>query len=459
MARVSGLLLQGAAARLRAPCVAIVVLWVVVLWACLTEPDAPRPGAAPASVQPPSPAPRTPAVMADILSSGPIPVVRSGQRSPVGGIFDRFDVNAQPIAAPVNAAGQVAFYASILRDKAREGIFLASAGQIIKAAAVGDRVPGGGILSEFAKHPMPALNNHGTIAFGAALTGANGGEGMFLSRGGVLTVVALAGADAPGVVGGTFAEFDAPALNDGEDMVFVALVRRGRETFQALYRLSNGRLRKLIAEGDPVPGGGTFDKFGIPSINNRGVIAFPASLDHAPALGGIFVTGTRDLKLLAAVGTLAPDGRMMVRFSERVAIDDDDDIAFGAVLGAGKTAAEAVMMVNTTGLELLAVTGAPAPGGGRFAGFGPWPSAGPAGRVVFVAALEDGPGQTGIYASRSGTLSRVILTGDPLPGGGVLAPFAINAVTSAGQDGGVTFATMTGTAEGHRIYYFKPKTE
>jgi hypothetical protein len=36
--------------------------------------------------------------------------------------------------------------------------------------------------------------------------------------------------------------------------------------------------------------GGTFDKFG-EAINNKGVIAFPAELDH-PLLGGIFVAGT-----------------------------------------------------------------------------------------------------------------------------------------------------------------------
>ena len=57
-------------------------------------------------------------------------VVRSGMAAPGGGSFDRFDVTSQPIVAPVNARGQVAFYATVLRAPAREGIFLAEAGRV-----------------------------------------------------------------------------------------------------------------------------------------------------------------------------------------------------------------------------------------------------------------------------------------------------------------------------------------
>ncbi len=65
-------------------------------------------------------------------------VVRSGLAAPGGGRFDRFDVAAQPVVAPVNARGQVAFYATVLRAPGREGIFLAEAGRITKVAAFGD---------------------------------------------------------------------------------------------------------------------------------------------------------------------------------------------------------------------------------------------------------------------------------------------------------------------------------
>ena len=438
MRSFAGLLLQSAAGRLRWAVIPVLLIWAVVLWASLTHP-VPLP-----PYVPPPPAP--PALQV---------VVASGQLAPYGGTFDRFDVSSQPIVAPVNGAGQVAFYASVLRNAAREGIFLASGGRITKVAAIGDRVPGGGLLSEFAGHPLPALNDAGVVAFGAALSSASAGEGLFLAANGEIKVVALAGADAPGVVGGTFAEFDAPALNNNGEVVFVAVVRRGREAFQALYLLSQGRLRKLVAEGDPVLGGGTFGKFGLPSLNNRGVIAFPATLEHGPVLGGIFVAGTRDLRMLAAAGARAPDGQMIVRFSERVVIDDEDDIAFGAQLGVGRAGTEAVLRVNTTGLTQIAIAGEAAPGGGKFSGFGPWPSTGPAGTIAFIAAVEEGLGPLGIYTWREGTLRRVVGVGDKLEDGGTLAPFALNAVTSAGPGGGVTFATMGGAeAGGSRIYYF-----
>jgi hypothetical protein len=105
--------------------------------------------------------------------------------------------------------------------------------------------------------------------------------------------------------------------------------------------------------------------------------------------------------MLVGAGSLAPDGQMIIRFSERVAIDDEDDIAFGAQLGIGKGSTEAVMKVNTSGLTLIAQSGDAAPGGGRFSGFGPWPSVGPTGRVAFIAAVDDGLGPIGIYSRQS----------------------------------------------------------
>ncbi|HTG08200.1 MAG TPA: hypothetical protein VK635_29650, partial [Bradyrhizobium sp.] len=93
------------------------LLWIAVLWASLSEPTrkAAQQNAAPE-------------VHALRL------VVASGQAAPGGGSFNRFDVSSQPIVAPVNSRGQIAFYASVARAKATEGIFLATASRITKAA-------------------------------------------------------------------------------------------------------------------------------------------------------------------------------------------------------------------------------------------------------------------------------------------------------------------------------------
>ncbi len=458
-ARSRGLLLMGAGTRLRIAAVLVAGLWAAVLWAVLSQPAAPgadQPVRSATSHPVPAPAAR-----GFRTASGFGLVAASGQLAPTGGTFDRFDVAAQPIVAPVNAGGQVAFYATVLHARATEGIFLASGMGIQKIAAVGDPAPGGGILSQFSRHPMPALNDAGHVAFGATMTASRAAEGVFLANPDGLSVVALTGGDAPGVVGGTFSEFDAPALNNLDEIVFVATVRRNRDLLQVLYRWSRGRLQKLVAEGDPLPRAGSpppccgvFSKFGLPAINSRGVVVFPATIDHGPVLGGIFVSGARDLRMLAAAGAPAPDGEMTIRFSERVAIDDDDNLAFGAQLGTGRTGHEAVLRVNTTDSTQIALAGDPAPGGGRFTGFGPWPDAGPAGMIAFVASVEDGPGPVGVYGWQAGALRRIATVGERLADGTSLAPLAINSVTSAGLNG-VTFATMGDGGE-QRIYYRAP---
>jgi hypothetical protein len=434
-----GPLLASARSRLTIAGAAIFLLWIAVLWASLSEPT--RKTVAQNAA---------PEVHALRL------VVASGQAAPGGGSFNRFDVSSQPIVAPVNSRGQVAFYASVARAKASEGLFLATASRIAKVVAVGDAVPGGGVLSEFARHPLPALNDAGKVAFGASVAGARATEGIFLAADGSLKAVALSGADAPGVQSGTFVEFDAPVLNNRDEIAFVATVRRGRETLQVLYLYSGGVLRKLVAGGDPAPRGGSFDRFGLPVINNKGLVAFPAVLEQGPILGGIFVAGARELRLVVAAGEIGPGGAMLVRFSERAAIDDQDNVAFVAHLGSG-TSSEAVLVANASGLTQLAIVGESAPGGGRFSAFGPWPNFGPDASVAFVAGIDDGPGTLGVYVGTHGAIRRVTMVGDRLANGGAVPAFALNSVASVGSRGGLTFATMANPESGQNgIYYYGP---
>ena len=434
-----GPLLASPRARLTVAGAAVLCLWISVLWASLSEPA--RKLAAPSA---------SPVV--DTLRL----VVASGQAAPGGGSFNRFDVNSQPIVAPVNSRGQVAFYASVARAKANEGIFLATASRITKVAAVGDAVPGGGVLSEFARHPLPALNDAGKIAFGATVAGARATEGIFLATDDRLKAIALTGTDAPGVRNGTFVEFDAPVLNNRDEIAFVGTVRRGRETLQVLYLYSGGVLRKLVAGGDPAPRGGTFDRFGLPAINNKGVVVFPAIVERGAVLGGIFTVGASELHLLVGAGEIGPGGVMLARFSERAAIDDEDNVAFVAHLSS-KAASEALLIANASGLTQLAIVGESAPGGGHFSAFGPWPNFGRTATIAFVASVDEGPGPLGIYLGNPGAIRRVAMVGDRLANGGVIPALALNSVTSAGSNGGLTFATMTNPEDGQNgIYYYGP---
>ena len=437
------MLLVAAWRRLLVAGVALAGLWTAVLWVAPSTPStAPAQPSLRVTAQPTAvPVSETGALRA---------VVRSGLAAPGGGRFDRFDVTSQPIVAPVNARGQVAFYATVLRAPAREGIFLAEAGHVTKVAAFGDSVPGGGTLAEFGAHPLPSLNIVGHVAFGAQIAGGRATEGVFLAGADRLRTIALAGDDAPGVPAGVLVGFDAPALNDNDELAFVASVRRGRDLLDVLYFWNGQRLQRLVAEGDRLLRiGGTMDKIGEPALNNSGVIAFPAAIFKGPALGGIFVTGARDLRLLVGAGDRAPSGAMILRFSERVAIDDEDGVVFGTYLGKDGVTREAVLRAGPEGLAEIAVEGALAPGGGRYAGFGPWPTAAPGGVTAFIAALDGGPGSLAAFAGVAGDMKRVAAVGETLPQGELIGRFAANGVAVAGPGGALTFATVA-EAEGER---------
>jgi hypothetical protein len=340
----------------------------------------------------------------------------------------------------------------------REGIFLAEGGHVTKVATFGDNLPAGGTLAGFGAHPLPALNRAGHVAFGAQVAGGRATEGVFLAGADGLQAIALAGDDAPGVPLGVLVGFNAPALNDNDELAFVASVRRGRDTLDVLYFWNGRRLQRLVAEGERLLRiGGTMDQIGEPALNNSGVVAFPAAIFKGPALGGIFVAGARDLRLLVGTGDRAPSGAMILRFSERVAIDDEDGIAFGAHFGEDGVTREAVLRIGPEGLAEVAVEGAPAPGGGRYAGFGPWPTVGPEGMTAFIAALDGGPGPLAAFAGAAGDIRRIATMGETLPQGELLGRFALNAVAVAGPGGALTFATVAqGEGDGNAIYCRSP---
>ena len=370
-------------------------------------------------------------------------IIWSGEAAPAGGRFDRFDVASQPVVAPVNAHDQVAFFATVLHAAGREGIFIAEKGRVQKVAAFGDPVPGGGTLAEFSEHPLPSLNAKGHVAFTAHIANGHATEGVFLAGEDGLHPIVLTGDDAPGIPLGVFIGFDAPALNDNDELAFVATVRQERETRDVLYFWNGARLQRLVAQGERLLRiGGKMDQIGDPALNDSGIVAFPAAILRGPVLGGIFVAGARDLRLVVRTGDRAPNGEMILRFSERAAIYNADGIAFGTYLGEAGNAHEAVLRNTADGLGAVAVEGGPAPGGGRYAGFGPWPTAAPDGLIAFVAALDGGPGPIAVFAGTEGHIAPVAAIGDRPPEGGVIGQFALNAVAAAGAGGAVTFATL-----------------
>ena len=386
------------------------------------------------------------------------PVVRAvalaGQPAPGGGTFEHFGVESLPVVAPANTKGQVAFFATLLRASAGEAFFLASERRTVRIAAEGDAVPGGGTFSGFGRHPIPALNERGDVAFAAAVTGGRTVEGIFLRGARGLRAIVVTGGAAPEVASGTIAAIDAPALNDHGDMAFLTSIRRGRETVEAVYAVIGGRMRKIVAQGDPAPAGGVFAGFGPPVINNRRRIAFAAVVEGRAVPGGVFVAETAGLRMVTAAGGDTPIGGIFVKFSERVALNDAGTVAFTAVLK-NAAAEQAIFTITDDAAKKVAALGDVAPGGGRFAHFSLWPALAADGRVAFAAAVDGAAVHLGVFVASERSGRRVVALGDVL-GGERLGSFGLYPIVSVSPAGALTFATTPGPDGGVEGLFFVP---
>jgi hypothetical protein len=375
-------------------------------------------------------------------------LARTGDAAPGGGSFDRFGQETLPIVAPVNARGDVAFFATVSRGGSDEGIFLQRAGRLVPVARDGDPVAGVGRLSGFGKHPTPALNDAGTVVFAAAVTGGRAVEGIFTWSAGRLRAIATTGMPMPGMPSAVLAGVDAPAVNARGDVVFLATVRRGREATEAVVASRGGVLHKVVAQGDLAPAGGTFAGFGPPAVNASGAVAFAAVVEGKAVPGGIFVAGPDRLQMVVAAGEETEIGGIFAKFSERIGLSDAGAIAFHGILKFAPVDA-AIFVVESGRPRVVAKLGDPAPGGGTIAHFGLWPVIGPAGAATFAASLEGGPTSVAILQADAAGLTRITAVGDPLPGGDRIASFTLYPVVSVGPRGHVTFAVApTATSEG-----------
>jgi hypothetical protein len=376
------------------------------------------------------------------------PLARTGDAAPGGGSFNRFGQEALPIVAPVNARGDVAFFATLSRGESDEGIFLQRAGRIVTVAREGDRVAGVGRLSGFGKHPTPALNDAGAVAFAAAVAGGRAVEGIFTWSAGRVRAVATTGTPVPGMPSTVLAGLDAPAINARGDVVFLATVRRGRESSEAILVFRSGVLRKIVAQGDPAPAGGSFAAFGPPAINASGQVAFAAVVEGKAVPGGVFVATGDRVQMAVAAGEDTPIGGIFAKFSERIGLNDAGVIAFHGILKFAPVDA-AIFVVENGRTRAVSRLGDSAPGGGTIAHFGLWPVVGPAGAVAFAASIEGGTTPVAILLADATTLTRIVAVGDTLPGGDRIASLTLYPVASVGPGGHVTFAVApTATGEG-----------
>jgi len=273
----------------------------------------------------------------------------SGQAMPEGGgTFNVFTDVA------LNDKGQVAF-SCLLVSTSFSGIYLASGSSVALLAKGGQALPDddGRILTF--PSTLPSLNNKGEIAFVAMLTGTAAGNadnlGVYRADTNGLTQLARKAEFVPGG-NGRFLDFGPgqpnAVINSNSAVAFLATITGssgGTADNEAVYLANGTNLVQVARKGQSAPdGNGTFASFGTPALNNRGQLAFTATL--AGTSGGtldnegIFVTDPA-LRIIQAVRSGIKIGSETLAKPSFVSgpnpggvsgFNDEGDLAFWAAL-------------------------------------------------------------------------------------------------------------------------------
>jgi hypothetical protein len=143
---------------------------------------------------------------------------------------------------------------------------------------------------------------------------------LFLRRASTGQVVQLTsrGATAPG--GGVFLDIMNPVLSDNGDVLFVGVVETETSFFLGVYVVRGGAMTVVARGGDAMPGGGPFLTTGYQpgnaDINDRGDIAFSATLDADDNGDGLIDQGlyrwtAGTLSVVVRSGVVLPAGQVV----------------------------------------------------------------------------------------------------------------------------------------------------
>ena len=307
-------------------------------------------------------------------------------------------------------------------------------------------VPGGGTLSPIAPGNPACVNRSGAFAFVASVNGVARNQGVFVvdalglraiamgcGQGGGSGMHGTCGDPAPG--GGTFAGFFggtvfAPPIDDAGDVLFFADVVNGTTTRGLfLYLAAAATIIKVAGVGDPSPLGGTFDKIGPGSMNNRGAVAFLAS-PPGTTNSNLFLWQGGVITTIAAAGNPAPGGGTIALLGTEAfgfqdgtwipagpvpAINDCGQICYRAIVNGGPTSRGIVVRTNGVDAWYLRA-GDPTPAGGTYTDFQGAALNG-SGEIAVLADFNAGTPNTGWFAGSPGNFRKALAFYDPVDGG------------------------------------------
>jgi hypothetical protein len=302
-------------------------------------------------------------------------------------------------------------------------IFTSNGRTIVPLVRNGDQAPGGGTLTPTTTF---AVNDHGTAAYIAGVSGAAATQGIFRSD--RTQTVAIARDDNDTPTGGRFTSLRAPIINDRGQVAFEAEMTGGSADF-GVFRGEGGDLTPVFVANQIAPGGATFEDFGEQEINRHGQVATFASLTNGASQNGLFVGDGTDAVAIALEGQAAPKGGSYrdrsgrgITFPSPFRLNDRGEVAFDASLTGG-TSVSGIFRGNGERTTTIALAGTIAPGTtGTFESFGDI-KLGNDGRVALIATMAIGVGgvdssnNMGIWIGTSDEdLQLVVRTGEVIGG-------------------------------------------
>jgi hypothetical protein len=288
---------------------------------------------------------------------------------------------------------------------------------------VGDRVGNVLISGEF---EIGALNDLGQLVF--VTRDASGSQVLFHFSKGRLTPLVAGGEAGPIGTWPRLLSIAGPvSMNQQGTVVFTPLDLATAAPLGTFLWDDQARMvEPATLKGMPAAQNLVFEIAGglTPAINNRGDIALVAQVrDTVGAVrDGIFVLGADgQVRPVILSGQVLPDGRQLLGAC-CPSINDAGAVGFLATRQ-GDTFLSAFLWepqpVGVPGkITPVAVIGADAPGGGKFAYVdGVWGNNRNR-SVLVMSSLDEPEGQRGIYRFADGRLTSVVVPGQPMPGGG-----------------------------------------
>jgi hypothetical protein len=330
------------------------------------------------------------------------------------------------------------------------GLFLFSESSRQTIAIVGDPAPGtaDGVFNEFLR---TIIHYNGTVLFAATVRMPDGTitAGLFLFSANRIDKVHVNGDPTPVGPARLFVPGAEPQLpmflsHEGTAL-FTGYLGQGPDQ-PVLFRYQNGTISKVIADGDPAPGGGVLGNFFEASANSRGDIVFRANGGRSGESDNLYYMG-KDGNSFKIIGsgetTSAGDtlqfwaiggtshNRYPVSLPARSKINDSGQVLFASLFQQGNSLAQGLFLFSSGEIRKIVADGDPVPGrsDSTFSCCGSFPggktlelSLNNLGMAAFPAGTFRNSGMSrllyfpGVFLYADGSLSNVLLADGAAPG-------------------------------------------